>query len=112
MKKLSYTVRIFFGIIGFTILFLLNFLYIFLALGFLSLGLIVFPASLLGMLDVIIVTTDLGLPVLAAAGIGFILLGGGMCFGAAFVCPGSLKRFHWFCKGTEWRKRRLRDEKA
>lgn len=112
MKKLSYAVRIFFGIIGFTLLFLLNFLYIFLALGFLSLGLIVFPSALLGMLEVIIITADSGLPVLAVFGMGLILLGGGMCFGMAFVCPASLKRFQRFCKGTEWRKRRLRDEEA
>ncbi len=110
MKKISYAFRLFIGFIGFILLFLLNFIYIFCALGFLSLGLIVFPSSLLGMLGVIVVTTDLGLPVLAVLGAGLMLLGGGMCLGAAFVCPASLNRLHYFRKGTEWRKRRLKDE--
>ncbi len=112
MQKLSYAIRIFFGTAGFFLLFILNFLFIFLALAVFSLGLIVFPASILGMLDLIVITTDLGLPVLTFGGLGGIFLGSGMCLCAVFSCNGSLNRLRYFRKGTEWKKRRLRNEET
>lgn len=111
MRRLGFNLRLFFGAIGFILLFLLLFIGIFLSLGVFSLGLIVFPASLLGIFDVLIITTNLGLPVLAAAGLGAVMLGGGLCIAMAFACMGALSRYNSFCKGTEWRKRRLDDEK-
>lgn len=110
MRKLSYAFRLFFGTAGFFLLFILNFLFIFLALAVFSLGLIVFPASVLGMLDILVITTDLGLPVLMLGGLGGIFLGGGMCLCAAFFCIGSVNRLRYFRKGTEWKKRRLKNE--
>lgn len=111
MRRFSFYLRLFFGAVGFILLFLLLFICIFLSLGIFSLGLIVFPASLLGIFDVLIITTDLGLPVLIPAGLGAIMLGGGLCIAAAFACMKALGRYNSFCKGTEWRKRRLYDEK-
>ena len=59
MKKALYCLYIFFGALAFFLLFLLNFLYIFVALGLLSLGLIAFPSSLLGAAGIINIVTDL-----------------------------------------------------
>lgn len=110
MKKAGYYFRLVSGVFGFLILFLLNFLYIFCALGLLSAGLIVFPSAILGTIGAVAVITDMGLPVMAALGLGLILLGGGMCLGTAVVCPASVNLMHRFMKATEWRKRRLYDE--
>lgn len=110
MKKAVYFFRIVSGIIGFTILFLLIFLYIFTALGLFSAGIIVFPSSLLGMIGMLDIITDIGLPVLCVLGLGMLLLGGGMCLGAAVVCPAPINRLHSFIKAAEWQKRRLYDE--
>lgn len=112
MQKLSYAFRLVFGTAGFFLLFVFDFLWIFIALALFSLGLIVFPSALLGMLDVVVVTTDLGLPVLAVGGLGAILLGGGLCLGAVLLCQASLNRLRAFRKGTEWKKRRLRNEET
>lgn len=112
MKKFLYLLRLIFGTIGFFLLFILNFIYIFVSLLTLSLGLIIFPCALLGMTDILVVTGDFGLPVLFIGGLGAFILGGGMCMGAFFVCKGSLNRFNAFNKGNFWRKKRLRDEKV
>ena len=110
MKKASYYFRLISGVLGFMVLFLLNFLYIFCALGLLSAGLIVFPSAFLGIIGVVAVITDMGLPVMVILGLGLMLLGGGMCLGTAVVCPASVNLLHRFMKATEWRKRRLYDE--
>ncbi len=112
MKKLKLYFRIFSGVIGFSLLFLLIFLYIFLSLGLLSAGLIIFPCALLGITGMLHIITDIGLPVMALLGLGTTMLGGGMCLGAAIICPASVKRLQSFIKGTEWQKRRLYDEEG
>ena len=112
MKKAGYYFWLISGIFGFLLLFLLNFLYIFCALGLLSAGLIIFPSALLGVIGAVAVITDIGLPVLAALGLGFMFVGGGMCLGTAFVCPASISLMHRFAKAMEWRRRRLYDEEA
>lgn len=112
MNKLKLYFRIISGIIGFTALFLLVFLYIFAALALFSAGVIIFPSALLGIIGAVDIITDMGLPVMGALGLGMILLGGGMCLGAVFVCPAPVKRLQSFIKGTEWQKRRLYDEEA
>ncbi len=110
MKKAKWYFRLVRGVFGFAVLFLLIFLYIFLALGLLSAGLIVFPSALLGMAGALDIITDAGLPVLCVLGLGMLLLGGGMCLGTAFVCPACVNRLHSFTKSLDWQKRRLYDE--
>ncbi len=112
MKRLSYVFRLFFGGAGFFLLFIFDFIFIFSALAILSLGLVVFPGSLLGIFDVLPVITDWGLPVLMLGGLGGILLGIGMCLSAVFVCIGSVNLLHSFRKGTEWKKKRLDNDEA
>lgn len=112
MKKAAYYLRLFFGKIGFIILFFLNFIFIFTALGVFALGLIVFPTAFLGLIGVLPVISSLGLPVLLMGGIGMILFGGGMCLGAVFMCRASVNSLHYFRKGMWWKKRRLKDEEA
>lgn len=110
MKRLSYVFRLIFGTAGFFLLFVLNFLCIFTALLLFSLGLIVFPASILGMLDILVITTDLGLPVLIAGGLGAFLLGCGLSLSEVFLGRFSVNRLRYFRKGTQWKKRRLYNE--
>ena len=105
MKKASRFLRLFFGRIGFFILFLLNFLYIFLSLGLFSFGLIAFPSAILGILGVLVIVTDIGLPVLLIGGLGILFLGAGLCGCIPFVCSSSLNRLHYFRVGSEWRKK-------
>jgi len=105
MKKLCRILRLFFGRTGFFILFLLNFLYIFIALGLFSFGLIVFPSALLGILGVLVIITDIGLPVLLIGGLGLLVLGAGLCGSIPFVCSASVNRLHYFRVGSEWRKK-------
>ncbi len=109
MKRIGYIFRLFFGGTAFFLLFIFDFIFIFLALAIFSLGLIVFPSAVLGMLDVLVITTDIGLLSLALGGIGGLLLGGGMCFASIFLCIGSVNRLRYFRKGTEWKHRRLMD---
>ena len=110
MKKSGYYFRLISGIFGFVLLFLLIFLYIFTALALFSAGVIIFPSALLGIMGVLDIITDMGLPAMAALGLGMLLLGCGMCLGAAFVCTSPVKRLQSFIKSMEWRKRRLHDE--
>lgn len=110
MKRLSYILRLILGAMVFFLLFILDFLCVFTALLLFSTGLIVFPASILGMLDILVITTDLGLPVLMTGGFGAILLGGGLGLSAVFLSRFSVNQLKYFRKGTQWRKRRLNDE--
>ncbi len=110
MKRLSYILRLIFGATAFFLLFILDFICVFTALLLFSAGLIVFPASILGMLDILVITTDLGLPVLMAGGFGAILLGGGLGLSAVFLSRFSVNQLKYFRKGTQWKKRRLNDE--
>lgn len=110
MKQLGYTLRLVFGTAGFFLLFILDFLLIFTALLLFSLGLVVFPASILGMLDILVIATDLGLPVLMTGGIGAVLLGVGMGLAAVFFSRFCVYRLRYFRKGTQWKKRRLEHE--
>ncbi len=112
MKKFSYYFRIFSGVTGFVILFLLIFLYIFTALGLFSAGIIVFPSALLGMTGALDIITDIGLPAMALSGLGAGMLGSGMCLGTAVICSSAMKLLRSFMKSTEWQKRRLDDEEA
>jgi len=105
MKRAKNFFRLFWGRIGFFLLFVLNFLYIFCSLGLFSFGLIISPVALLGILDILVIITDVGLPVLLVGGIGVLLLGGGMCLGIPFICKSSLNRLHYFRVGSEWRRR-------
>ncbi len=107
MKEFFYILRLVFGAIGFFLLFILDFLCIFTALLLFSVGLIVFPASILGMLDILVITTDLGLPVLMAGGLGSALLGAGLGLSAVFFSRFCVYKLRYFRKGTQWKKRRL-----
>ncbi len=112
MKKGGYYFRLVSGIFGFTVLFLLIFLYIFTALALFTAGLIIFPSALFGIAGAVDIITDIGLPAMGMLGLGMILLGGGMCLGSVFVCTAPVKRLQSFIKGMVWRKRRLYDEEA
>lgn len=112
MRKIVSILRLFFGRTGFFLLFILNFLYIFISLGLFSFGLIVFPASILGILGVLVIVTDIGLPVLMTGGLGILLLGGGMCGMIPFLCRACVNRLHYFRVGTEWRKKAEEDEET
>ena len=107
MKKAAYCLYIFFGGIGFFLLFLLNFLYIFVALGLLSLGLIAFPSSLLGSAGIINIVTDLSSGALMLISGGALLTGLGMCLGAAGLCPKSLELFRRFLKRAGFKRQAL-----
>lgn len=107
MKKAAYCLYIFFGAFGFFLLFLLNFLYIFVALGLLSLGLIAFPSSLLGAAGIINIVTDLsGMSLMLISG-GALLTGLGMCLCAAGLCSGSLGLFRRFLKRAGFKRQAL-----
>lgn len=109
MKKLHYYVRLCVGSVGLALLFAVNFLYLLAALGLFTFGLAAFPASLLGAAGFIHVTTDLSLlPLLLICG-GILLLGFGMCLGAAVVCPASAAVLRRFCVRLARRKERLSD---
>lgn len=110
MKQFLYILRLIFGGIGFFLLFVLDFLCIFSALFLFSAGLVIFPASILGMLDILVITTDFGLPVLMAGGFGAVLLGAGLALSAVFLSRFSVNRLKYFRKGTHWKKRRLYNE--
>lgn len=110
MKKTRYYGFLILGTAGMAALFLLNFLYLFLALGLFSLGLIAVPAALLGAADVIHITTDLPFPSLLFVSSGILLLGFGMCLGAFVVCPASVSRLRCLRVRFGWKKRRCGDE--
>ena len=112
MRRFGFYLRLIVGTAGFLLLFAADFLLIFFALAFFSLGLIVFPSALLGMLDALIIITDIGLPALALSGLGVFLLGAGLCLTAGIACYKSFKLLCSFRKGTEWRERRLKDEQG
>ena len=92
-SSISYSAALIVGTAG---LFLLVALYVFTALGLLSLGVIVFPAVLLGRAGVLVITTDLGeLPLMMISG-GILLVGAGTSLCIIPVCKASyelLKRF-------------------
>ena len=110
MKKMKLYFRLFSGIAGFALLFLLIFLYIFVSLGLFSAGVIIFPAALLGITGIVDIITDIGLPVMAMLGLGTAMTGVGMCLGTAVICPASVKLLQNFIKSTQWQKWRLYDE--
>lgn len=112
MQKFGFCLRLIVGTAGFFMLFIADFLFIFFALAVFSLGLIVFPAALLGMFGAVIIITDIGLPVLAISGAGTVLLGAGLCLAAGIACYNSFNLLCSFRKGTQWRERRLRDEQG
>lgn len=112
MRKSGFCLRLIVGTAGFFMLFIADFLFIFFSLAVFSLGLIVFPSALLGIFDMLIIITDVGLPVLALSGLGAILLGAGLCLAAGIACYKSFSLLCSFRKGTEWRERRLRDEQG
>ncbi|MDE7234678.1 MAG: hypothetical protein K2N29_06420 [Ruminiclostridium sp.] len=78
MKKLHHTVRLCLGAVGAVLLFLLNFCWLFAAIGLFSLGLAAFPATLLSAAGVIHVTSDLSLLPLLLVSIVTLLLGFGL----------------------------------
>ena len=110
MKRLSYYLYLFGGITGLCLLFLLNFIYIFLAIGLTVLGIIAFPSVLLGLMGVITVITDLSTLSLLLISLGILFLGAGMCMGTAAVCPGSLSLLHRFTVSLGYRRKRAEDE--
>lgn len=110
VKGLGYYLFLFGGITGLCLLFLLNFIYIFLAIGLTVLGLIALPSVLLGLMGVITVITDLPMLPLLLISSGILLLGSGMCMGAASLCPGSLNLLHRFTVALGYRRKRAEDE--
>ncbi len=110
MKKTGYYLYFIGGYSGLLLLFLLNFCYLFTAVGLTALGLIAFPSSVLGLFGILTVITDLGtLPLLLISG-GALLLGGGLCLGAVAVCPASLSLLHRFRISLGYRKERVYNE--
>lgn len=106
MKKLHGTVRLCLGAVGAALLFLLNFCYLFTAVGLFSLGLAAFPAVLLGAAGVIHVTSDLSLLPLLLVSLGTLLLGFGLCAGSLSVCPASARLvFRFFARRERERER-------
>lgn len=110
MKRLSYYLYLFGGITGFCLLFLLNFIYIFIAIGLTVLGIIAFPSVLLGIMGVITIITDLGTLPLLLISAGFLFLGAGMCMGTAALCPGSLSLLHRFTVTLGYKRKRAENE--
>lgn len=106
MKKLHDTVRLCLGAVGTALLFLLNFCWLFAAIGLFSLGLAAFPAALLGAAGVIHVTSDLSLLPLLLVSLGTLLLGFGLCVGSLSVCPASARLvFRFFARRERERER-------
>lgn len=109
VKKVHDAVRLCLAAVGAVFLFLLNFCYLFAALGLFSLGLAAFPASLLGAAGVIHVTSDLSLLPLLLVSMGAFLLGFGMCLGSLSVCPASARLVFRFFARRERERERLSD---
>lgn len=110
MKRLGYYLYLFGGITGLCLLFLLNFLYIFVATGLTVLGIITFPSVLLGIMGIITIITDLGALPLFLISVGFLFLGAGMCMGTATLCPASLNLLHRFTVTLGYKRKRAEDE--
>lgn len=111
MKKIRYYGCFAAGAAGLILLFLLNFCYIFAALGLLAFGLAAFPSVLLGAAGVIHITTDLPFPSLLSIGAGALLLGFGMCLGSAAVCPASVRCLYKFTASLEKARKRLKQRR-
>lgn len=110
MKRLSYYLYLIGGIMGLSLLFLINFLYIFTAIGLTVLGIIAFPSVLLGTMGVVTIITDLETLPLLLISMGILLLGAGMCFGTAALCPGSLNLLHRFTVTLGYKRKQAENE--
>ncbi len=88
----KYRLRIAAGRFAGTILFLLTACYIFISLGVLSLGLIVFPSAMLGQLGFLTVTRDISQPALLLLCGGALLLGTGMSLCIIPICASLIEK--------------------
>lgn len=105
MKKTSYYLYAFFGRVGIGLLFLLDFIYVFTAIGLFALGIIVFPCSALGVVGVLSVVSDIAFFPLLLMSLGVLLLGLGMCLGIFPVCRSTLTTLRRFMKSSEHKRR-------
>ena len=109
MKKSGTDYRLYLtgSFIRLLLLFVCVFLYLFMSIGLFVLGMIALPSSLLGAMGVLTVVTDLSGTALLLISGGILLVGAGMCVGAAVVCPAAFRVY----KRTE-KTARLKKEKA
>ena len=88
----KYRLRIGADRIAGAVLFILTACYIFVSLGVLSLGLIVFPSAMLGRLGLLTVTSDISQTALIMLCGGTLLLGTGMCLCIIPICAALITK--------------------
>lgn len=98
-KKTAVYISLPLAVIGFSGLFVLIFCYIVCALALFSLGFVTTVATVLHVLGVLFVASELPIVLLFLFGVGFLLIGAAALLGMASVCPGGVRLFHRY---TRW----------